>query len=616
MMKPNRNTKPIFRFRGILFSAIAWTTISSAQPLTVSMSVDKTSLALNQQLVLTIDLSGEGANSIAAPELPDMGGYLALLGSGGSSQSIQIINGRMSVQKSHTYYFMAVKEGTFQIPPIKVNYKGNSYESNSVTINITKTAAAPAPSRQQSPQSVSPEAGMGDDLFVRAIVNKRRVYQNEPVIVIYRIYTQVNVSSYGISKLPETSGFWAEDFDQGQPPTRDEILNGKKYVVADIKRVALFPTSPGNKTIGPLGIDCEVRVQSRRRTNDIFDSFFDDPFFSRTMKKSIFSKPVEVEVLPFPSEGRPASFSGVVGDFKLDANIDKLDVKTNEAVTLKIRISGTGNIKILPQPQVSIPSDFQQYEPKVTESISRQGGVISGSKTFEYVLVPRFPDEQKIRPIEFSYFDPQAGRYRTLFSPEMIIRVTKGAEDFVSVGPGLSKEEVRLVGQDIRFIKLTTPSLRSIGYRFYTSFAFVALAVFPALLLIGSIAYRNHLEKLSGNVAYARSRRANRMAMRRLSKAKGFLDEKTQKQFYAEASHALIGFAADKLNLPAAGVIATEIEEQFKHHNLDESLIMQYIQLMQVCDYQRFAPATVSKQDMENLYQQANEAIVKLEKAF
>lgn len=616
MTKPKPHSQISSYLNTLLFLAMLWACNLHGQPLTVSMSVDKTSLALNQQLVLTIDLSGEGANSVSAPELPDMGGYLALLGSGGSSQSIQIINGRMSVQKSHTYYYMAVKEGTFQIPSIKVNYKGGTYESNSVTISITKTAAAPTPSRPQSRQSVSPEAGMGGDLFVRAIVNKRRVYQNEPVIVTYRIYTQVNVSSYGVSKLPETAGFWAEDFDQGQPQTREEILNGKKYVVADIKKVALFPTSPGNKTIGPLGIDCEVRVQSRRRSNDIFDSFFDDPFFSRTMKKSIFSKPVEIEVLPLPSEGRPASFSGVVGDFKMDANIDKLDVKTNEAVTLKIRISGTGNIKILPQPQVSIPSDFQQYEPKVTESINRQGGVISGNKTFEYVLVPRFPGEQRIKPIEFSYFDPQAGRYRTLFSPEMIIHVTKGAEDFVSVGPGLSKEEVRLVGQDIRFIKLSSPAFRPVGYRFYTSFAFVALAVFPALLLIGSIAYRNHLEKLSGNVAYARSRQANRLAMRRLRKAKGFLDEKTQKEFYAEVSHALIGFAADKLNLPAAGVIATEIEEQFKRHSLDENLIKQYLQLMQVCDYQRFAPTSVSKQEMESLYQQASEAIVKLEKAF
>ncbi len=616
MIKPKRN-KVFLNLHIILFFAIAWASGSQAQPLTVSMSVDKTSLDLNQQLVLTIDFSGEGANSVAAPELPDMGGYLALLGSGGSSQSIQIINGRMSVQKSHTYYFMAVKEGTLQIPPIKVNYKGNVYESNSVTINIAKAAAGtPTPSSPKSSQSVKPEAGMGEDLFVRAIVNKRRVFQNEPVIVTYRIYTQVNVSSYGISKLPETSGFWAEDFDQGQPQTREEVLNGKKYVVADIKKVALFPTSSGNKTIGPLGIDCDVRVQSRRRTNDIFDSFFDDPFFSRTMKKSLFSKPIDIEVFPFPSEGRPASFSGVVGDFKMDANIDKLDVKTNEAVTLKIRISGTGNIRILPQPQVSIPSDFQQYEPKISESINRQGGVISGSKTYEYVLVPRFPGEQRIKPIEFSYFDPQAGRYRTLFSPEMIIRVTKGLEDFVSVGPGLSKEEVRLVGQDIRFIKLTTPSFRRIDYRFYTSFAFVGLAVFPALLLIGSIVYRNHLEKLSGNVAYARSRQANRMAMKRLSKAKSLLDEKSQKAFYAEASHALIGFAADKLNLPAAGVIASEIEEQFTNRNLDENLIKQYMQLMQTCDYQRFAPATVSKQEMEELYQQANEAIVKLEKAF
>jgi hypothetical protein len=615
MKQRKHNFSRLAHFAACLFLT-AFAETSLAQPLSVSTSVDKTTLAVNEQLVFTIELSGEGANGASNPELPEMGGFLSLLGSSGTSQSIQIINGRMTVQKSQTYYYMAAKEGTFQIPPVKVSYKGVEYQSNPINITITKSAgnAAP-PANQPQSRTVSPEAGAGDDLFIRAIPNKRRVYQNEAVIVTYRIYTQVNVSSYGVSKLPETAGFWAEDFDQGQPQTREEVLNGKKYVVADIKKVALFPTSSGSKTIGSLVIDCDVRMQSRRRTTDIFDSFFDDPFFNRTVRKSIYSKPIEVEVLPLPSEGRPGNFSGAVGDFRLEANIDKQNVKTNEAISLKIKISGVGNIKILPQPQLAIPSDFQQYDPKVTENISRQGGAISGSKTFEYVLVPRFPGEQQIRPFEFSYFDPQAATYRTLSSPSFSIHVTKGADDFVSLGPGLSKEEVRLVGQDIRFIKLTTSQLTPIGKRLYTSFAFISLSIVPLILLIGSVAYRSHLEKLSGNVAYARRRRANRMAMKKLSKAYSLLDEKTQKQFYAEASRALLGFAADKLNLSEAGIITSEIEKRLIDHNLESNLIQSYMKLVQTCDYQRFAPANISKSEMEEFYQQAKEAIINLEKA-
>jgi hypothetical protein len=426
----------------------------------------------------------------------------------------------------------------------------------------------------------------------------------------------VGVTSYNVTKLPETAGFWVEDFEMnGQPVIRDEVINGVKYRVADIKKVSLFPTSSGKKTIGSIALECDVRVQRRRRSRDIFDSFFDDPFFGRTVRKAIQSDPVSINVQALPAAGRPADFSGAVGSYDISADIDKRKVKTNEAISLKVKITGTGNLKILPTPDVNIPNDFEQYEPTVREVINRSGNSISGSKTFEYVLVPRFPGEQRIKPILFSYFDPRSTSYKTKTTEEIVIDVEKGTGELVSASSGWSKEEVKLIGQDIRFIKMASPRFTQIGYDSYKSPVFLFLAILPLCSLVGAVIYRNHLERLSENVAYARSRQANRLAMKKLAKAKSLISEKSRKEFYAEASRALTGFAADKLNVSAAGIITSELHKKLLAKGLDQKLTQDYIGLIQTCDFQRFSPTRVSQEEMERFYRQAKEAFVRLEKA-
>ncbi|MBN1479748.1 protein BatD [candidate division KSB1 bacterium] len=599
----------------IIFIFLAISSWLSAQPLTVTTSVNQNQIGLNQQLVFTIELSGEAAQKVAQPELPDMQGYLDFLGSGGTSQNISFVNGRMSVAKTFTYYYLAVKEGEFIVPPVTVIYDNTEYASKPITVTISQSAAA---GQSQSPASSQPPSSNStDDLYIRTIVNKRSVYQNEPIIVTYRIYAAVSVTGYSITKLPETTGFWTEDIETPQQPqVKNEMIDGKRYLTADIKKIALFPTSAGEKTIGPMALQCEVRVQTSRRSRDLFDSFFDDAFFGGTTRRSIASPAVEIDVKPLPAANKPADFSGAVGQYKLNATVDKTDVNTDEALSLKVNISGTGNIRLLPKPRLEIPSDFEQYDPKETEVIDRQGGIISGSKTFEYVLVPRFPGEQRIKPITFSYFDPVKKDYVTLSAPELIINVTKGANQFIaSGGSGLSKEEVRYVGQDIRFIKLAPGDFQPIGYRIYTSFGFFALLALPIFLLAWAVLYKNHRDRLSENIAYARSRRANTLAMKRLSKAKLLLSEDRQKEFYAEVADALTGFAADKLNMSKAGLISDELEKEFKNRGLDAELTTDYFSLIRTCDLQRFAPSTVEVETMQQSYKEAKKVIIKLEKA-
>ncbi len=582
----------------------------------ISASVDRTVIGLNQAFTLTIDISGEKANNVGDPQIPDISDFAAYMGSSGTSQNIQIINGRMSISRSISFTYTATKLGKFTIASAVIKLGDKVYSSRPIPIEIVNVAQQQQPQQRGSPWQAPTRAEdqiTGDNLFLKVTANKRRVYVNEPLILSYKIYTRVSVTQYGINKAPETAGFWVEEFPLGnQPVTKEEIVNGKKFIIAEIKKMALFPTDAGIKTIGPLEIECDVRVQTRRRS--IFDSFFDDPFFGRTVRQVVNSKPVTIEVLPLPQEGKPADFSGLVGNFNLLANVDKKAVKTNEAISLNIKILGKGNIKMIPTPKVELPPDFEKYEPKVTENIDRVENSISGFKAYEYVLIPRHPGLQKIKPVTLSFFDVASGQYKILKTPEMMINVEKGSDEFMTITSGLSKEEVKLLGKDIRFIQLSNVPFNKIGSLFYKSFYFILILLIPAIFIASSYGYRRHLDKLTENVAYARSLKANQMAMKRLHKAKKLLSEKNQKEFYAEISNSMMGFLGDKFNIAAAGIITDKVEGLMRSRGVDEQVIKQYLSCLHICDYQRFAPSNARLDEMNRFFDQANQAIVALEK--
>lgn len=603
------------RWWGLAASLLLWAAGSLwAADLAVTMTVDAKVVAVNQPFTLIIEYSGGNANDAPEPELPDLSAFATYLGASGTSSSFQFINGRMSVSKSFSFRYLATKEGQFEIPPAQVTFKGEVFKVQPVTLQVVK-GPAPAPQAPGARLQEAPgtDAGIENNLFLRAVVDRRRVYQNQPVVVTFRIYTRLEVNSYAITKLPATTGFWAEELQLPSRPVQgQEVVGGRQFVVADLKKMALFPTSPGTVTIEPMGIECEVREPRTRRPRDFFDSFFDDPFFGRMVRKAIYSQPVSIEVVPLPEAGKPADFSGAVGNFRLSAALDKSDVETNEAVTLTVRISGTGNIMMVREPVVSIPSDLEQYKPKVAEEINRSADVISGSKTFEYVLVPRYPGDHHIKPVRLSFFDVASNTYRTVTSPELVVRVRKGAREVAVMGGAMSKEEVRLIGQDIRFIK-SDVRLQPRGRQPFRSGLLVGVALCPLLLLGVAIAYRRHLDRLAGDVAYARNRRANRLAMRRLHKAKGLIGAKTEKEFYAEVARSLLGYVADKLNTSAAGLISEEAERQLLQRNAPPAQVEALMSCLRECDYRRFAPTSATIEDMKQFYERARAAIVGLE---
>ena len=580
----------------------------------VQSSVDNTRIGLNQNFTLTVEISGENAGDAGNPQIPDMSNFAVYVGSSGTSQNIQIINGTMSVTLSHTYIFRAVTLGKFTIPAITVVMNGKEYRTQPIPIEIVKSASSSQSQRQPQRNSYNGSNQINsDNLFLRVLVNKRTAYVNEPVMISYKLYTRVSVTQYSVNKLPNTAGFWAEEYDLGnQPKVYDEVYKGKKYRVAEIKRMALFPTDAGKKTITPMEIDCSVRVQSRRRS--VFDSFFDDPFFGRSIRKLVRSKPLTINVLPLPTAGKPADFSGLVGNFSISSFVDKTSVKTNDAITFKIEIAGTGNIKMIPEPKLQLPTDFEQYPPKISQKINRNNQGLAGSKVFEYVLVPRHPGEQIIKPVSFSYFDVSTNSYRTISTREIKVHVEKSTNDLVAYTGTKNKEDIQYLGKDIRYIQLNTIELKKITKPIYQRFYFYLLLLLPLVIVFSSFQYRKYLDKMSGNVAYARSRKANRMAQKRLSLAKKYLKEETQKDFYREVSNALLGFIGDKFNVSAAGIITDEVEKLMRDRGVDDGVIKKYMDCLRVCDYQRFAPASAKIDEMKKFLNEAKQALVALEK--
>lgn len=600
-----------------LFAASAFAPLH-AQDVTVVATVDQTQVGLGEAFSLSVEISGRDAGE---PRLPDLSQFAQQIGRS-SSQNFQFINGRMSSSTTIHYTYLAQAAGTFEIGAVEVDVNGQIVRSQPIRIEIVQAGggaqqqgAQPGATPSQprtDPSLQNTEVGV----FLKAEIDRARVYQNEPVVISYKIYTLRTISSYSLSKLPNFTGFWVENFDMPrQPQTRQEVINGQRYLVAEIKRTAVFPQSAGKLTLEPMTIECEVQVQAqRRRSRDIFESFFDDPFFARTARVEVASKPVSIEVLPLPTN-KPAGFEGAVGTYSLKASVDRREAKTNEAITLKLTVSGQGNIKTLSAPRLALPRDFEVYDPKVVEDVNRANNQISGSKTWEYVMVPRFPGEFEIGGLQLSYFDVQAKEYRVASAAPIALTIAKGVGEVAMASGGMSKSDVKLIGQDIRFIALAQMPFEEIGQPNYAQPWFAVLLALPFLGLAGAFLYQRHQQKLSSNVAYARGRKATRVATKQLQTAKKFLQSNDGKQFYAEVQRALMGFLGNKLNVAEAALVTDDIQKMLEAKNVAPAIATAYINCLHTCDFQRFAPSQANGVEMKQFYDQAQNAIAQMEEA-
>ena len=570
-----------------------------AQDIQVRAFLSSPRVGFGGQFVLNVEVSGT-QQADADPVLPDMEEFGQYLGAG-TSTSMRIVNGRTSVTLTYQYRFQALKDGVFEIGAVKVTAGGRTYETEPVSLVVSDT---PAP-RGGVADTGDPADGIPpEDLFLDTDVSRTTVFENEPVMVEYRIFTRVTVDSYGITTLPQTTGFWAEELEQSQSPQVERVIrDGIEYQTATIRRVALFPTGSGERTLEPLGIQAQVRVPDRRQRDIFGDIFGGSGLFDRRVPVAVASRPVTIEVQPLPTDGRPASFTGHVGELDIAATVDRASVAANEAVTYRVDLTGTGNLRALAPPDIAFPDEFEVFPPETTDRIAPGGGSIQGTRTYEYVLIPRAPGSVTIPPVEVSYFDARSSSYGAARSQPVEITVT-GDATALSTETGAVPSAVESIREEIRFIHIGTPDFRRTGVPLHTTAGFWIVLLLPVAAVVGAAAVRRHRDRIEGDVAYARVRRARRMARKRLARAKGLAGGEPR-DFYAEVAGALQGFLADKLNVAEAGLVREEAGGLARRRGVSDETLERLFACLDDCDLQRFAPAGTERESPERVLERA-----------
>lgn len=584
--------------------------LASAQDASFTAAVDKSRIDLGDRLEVTFTLSGStGGRKFRPPSFSD---FLVLSGPN-QSTSMQFINGAMSSSVSYRYILQPRQEGTFTIGPAAIEYGGKQLQTQPIVIEVKKGTSQPKQPSQTTDAGIAQE--LSENVFLRLNIDKPRLYQGEQLTVTYKLYTRVNIVNYVISKAPANVGFWSEDLEVPQQiQLTTEVVDGVQYRVGTLRKVAMFPQRSGTLELDPMEVECVVQVPARRRSTDWFDQFFNDPFFGnlRNITHKVRSKPVKVTVMSLPAENVPLGFSGAVGKFSLETWLDRLETRTNEPVTLKVRISGQGNLKFLNAPGISIPPTIERYDPKITDNISKQGSSIAGSRTFEYLLIPRTAGEQRIPSFRFTYFDPIKNSYLTLQSQEFRLNVERGTDLVAGPFSAASREDVRILAEDIRFIKSGNVTLKRRGDRFVGSVGFFALSGSPFLAFAGLLLYLKRREKVLSDVQSLRNRRARKVAQGRLAEAKKFLQANRGEEFYTEVSRSLWGYLSDKLGIPPADLSQDSVRTLLENKVSSKEIVARLFATLEQCEFARFAPSTDGLQ-MDVIYRDAVKIILWLE---
>ncbi len=582
---------------------ILWTFVglpggASAQDISARAFLSAPQVGVGRQFVLNVEVSGTQQLE-QDPVLPDVEDFASFL-SAGTSTSIQIVNGRTSMAITYQYRFQALEEGTFEIGAVTVTAGDRTVATEPVTLTVSD---APPPPQAGADAGDPGAAISAEDLFIETHVSKTRAFENEAIAVEYRIFTRVPVQSYTITTLPQATGFWSEELEQPTAPQAERVVrDGSEYLTATVRRMMLFPTGPGSRTLDPMSVEAQVRVRDRGAFDPFGDIFGRSGLLDRRVPVVVASRPVTIEVDPLPAQARPGSFTGHVGSLGVSASVDRTAVETNEAVTLTVEYSGTGNLRTLPEPDIEFPVEFEAFPPETSERISEGGGSLQGTRTHEYVLIPRVPGELTIPAIEVAFFDPVSGGYGTSRSQPLEVTVTGDAVG--GEGTGAVPTAVETIRDEIRFIHIGAPRFVRANLPLYATGAFWVILLLPLVAVGGAMALRRHRDRLEGDVAYARVRRAGRMAKKRLARARG-LAKGDPREFYAEVAGSLEGLLADKLNIAEAGLVRDEAGRIAARRGVSAETLARLFECLDDCDRQRFAPAGADREPPEKVLERA-----------
>ena len=557
-------------------------------------------------------------NEVRNFQVSSIKGFDVLMGPSRSTQrNVQIINGKTTSTNSvtFTYILMAKAEGEYTIPGASITADGNQMVSNAVTIKVIpadKTTSSQGGGNGNT--SASGRQGKtiaNDDLFITATVNKTKVYEQEAFLLTYKIYTAVDLRMFDNVKLPDFKGFHSQEVEL--PNNRRwglEHYKGRNYQTTVYRQFVLFPQQAGKLTIEPARFDASIAQMVE--VDDPFEAFFNGGNNYVEIKKTLITPRLTIDVQPLP-EGKPANFSGGVGEFDISSSINTTNLKTNDAVTLKVVISGTGNLKLLSEPEVKFPEDFEIYDPKVDNKSRLTQEGLSGSKVIEYLAIPRTAGTYKIPAVEFSYFDIKSHSYKTLLTEEYTLNVAKGEGNAQQVISNFTnKEDLKVLNEDIRYIKQGNVKLTSRGDFFFGSTSYWMFYVIPALaFIVFFIIYRKQVAA-NANIARVRTKKANKVAVKRMKLAGKLLSENKKDAFYDEVLKALWGYISDKLNISLSRLSKDNIEEEFQNYGVNEELIKEFIDTLNNCEFARFAPGN-DNQAMDKVYTASLEVISKME---
>ncbi len=586
----------------------------------ITANLDKQTAHVDEEIHLTLKVIGQTAN-LQAPRIPRLEGFDAFYT--GRASHITFINGVSTASVEFSYTLIPKKTGALTIGPIEIQVDNQTYQTDPMTVQISGAPAAPtrppvipqasapapswpsAPSSQPEPEPVVSSEN-DDNIFVQAWVDRKSIYQNEQVLLTYSLYTRYDTRYEGFDKEPETSGFWIEEFPMERDIERETVkVNGKRYVKADIKKLALFATSPGSYTIQPGSV--KVSIRQEPQNNSVFDEFFSDSFFSgggffaRRENRLLNPPPIQIEIKPLPEKGKPESFQGAVGTFRLSANIDKDQVKQNEPVTLSIVIEGEGNVETINRPKLPDLTGFKTYDADTNSQLFKTGNVIGGKKTFEIVFIPKDAGTAYIPPLGFSYFDPQKEKYVTLQTPNFPIKVERSEQTFKMpdelTNKDLFKKQVRLEGKDIRYINERLPKLWPSQILEWSERLLKAANVLM-LLLLGVLVWKDREERIFSKDQGLKRRKLARAAaiasMKRLKKLTQSQESVDTGIFFVELEKAITQYLADKWNLSTYGITRRDLEDQLRQTLGDEDpLLRDVLELYHLCDESRFGKGNI-----------------------
>lgn len=570
------------------------------------------------QFRLTYTVNSQDVKDFLAPQAK---GFDVLMGPSRSQQSsTQIINGKVSSSRSitYTYILMAVSEGTFNIPAASIEVNGEKIFSNPLTIKVLPKDKEQGNGNQSqgnggiSSRNQKTSGRLTDkDLFILATASKTKVHEQEAILVTYKAYTTVDLRQL-LGKMPDQQGFYVQEVELPTQKTfKLEHYNGRNYNTVVYRQYVLFPQKSGKLEIPAVTFDAVV-AQRVAVSDDPFEAFFNGGGYVEVNKKIVAPK-VVINVDPLPS--KPEGFSGGVGTFSLKSDISTTELKANEAVTIKLTISGTGNMKLVSAPEVKFPHDFEIYDPKMEDNYELTANGLSGTKKIEYLAIPRHAGNFTIPAIEFKYFDIKTEKYNTLATEPYELKVAKGDGSAASqqvIADFTNKENVKVLGTDILFIKTGDTVLRQKGNYFFGTVTYYLWYIIPFVLFVVFVVIYRKQAIESANVAKVKTKKANKVATKRMKQAGKLLSENKVNEFYDEVLKALWGYISDKLNIPVSKLSRDNIEAELSAHGVSEDLIKEFIDALSECEFARYAPGN-QNEAMDKVYSASVDVISKME---